>query len=155
MKTSTATSRPCFLALLALTSALAIAALGPTRAADSTGGKPMMHANMMAGCGEMMEQKQATMTTMQAQDTALTALVAAMNAAPAGKKSELMAVIVTSLVEQRAAQNEQTGKMQGKMMAHLMGHMEMGQDSMSSCPMMKGMGDKSMQAHQEPKGDKQ
>jgi Flp pilus assembly protein TadB len=103
----------------------------------------------------MMKQKKAMMTSMQTQDTALAARVAAMNAAIGGRKTELMAAIVTDLVDQRAAQNVQAGKMQEKMTAHMMGHMEMGKESMESCPMMKGMDEKSMNAHREHDGDKQ
>jgi hypothetical protein len=37
--------------------------------------------------------------------------------------------------------NKQMEKMYGEMMKHMMEHMQMGKESMSKCPMMKGMKD--------------
>ena len=156
MKT-TSVSNPRILRCFALAAALAVAAPLFIHAADSTDPKSKMPGKMMAGCGEMMAHKKEMATAQRAQDTVLSTRVVAMNAAPAGQKAELMAAIVTSLVEQRAAQNVQAGKMQEKMMAHMMDHMAMGQDSMKSCPMMKGMDGmdgKSMQAHREQDQEK-
>ena len=149
MKTSTS-SCPRLLPFFALASALAIASPALTYAAETPEGKPPMPDKMMAGCEEMMERKKEMMTAMQAQDTALAAQVAAMNSAPAGKKSELMAAIVTSLVAQRADQNMKAGKMQEKMMSHMMDHMRMGKESMAKCSMMSmgDMDEKSASPHQ-------
>ncbi len=117
MKT-TATSRPRFLPLLALTFALALAVPGLTHAAETPEARSTMHGKMMEGCAGMMEQKQQMLTEMTAHDDALVAQVATMNGAPANRKSELMAAIVTTLVEQRAAHRAQNAKMEKKMMAH-------------------------------------
>ena len=45
------------------------------------------------------------------------------------------------MVEQRIAMNVRMAKMQEEMMQHMMQHMQMGKESMSQCPMMKGMKD--------------
>ena len=56
--------------------------------------KAMDH-KMMAGCEEMMKQKQAMKDDMKAQDAELTAHVARMNAAAPDKKAGLTAEVVT------------------------------------------------------------
>jgi hypothetical protein len=40
-------------------------------------------------------------------------------------------------------------EMEGKMMTHTMQHVQMGKESMSQCPMMKGMDEKSGDAQKE------
>jgi hypothetical protein len=87
----------------------------------------------------MMEQKQKMMAEMKAQDADLTAQVAKMNSAPDNTKLDLLAAVVTHMVEQRSAMNERMDKMQQGMMKHMMEHMQMGQESMKQCPMMMGM----------------
>ena len=94
-------------------------------------------------CQEMKEQKQKMMADMNAQDAELTEHVARMNSAPEDKKLSLIAAVVTRMVEQRTAMNARMAKMQEKMMKHMMEHMQMGKESMSQCPMMKGTDDKS------------
>ncbi len=114
-------------------------------------GKMMMETNMMQRCQAMKEQKEKMMADMKAQDAELTAQVAKMNSAPADNKLDLIAAVVTRMVEQRIAMNERMEKMRGQMMQHMMQHMQMGKESMSQCPMMKGMkemDDKSGDAHQ-------
>lgn len=148
MKT-TAAARNRLLAFSALATALAIASPLFTYAAGTPDGETERPVKMMAGCEDMMERKKEMTTAMQKQDSALTARVVEMNAARSGQRAELLAAIVTDLVAQSAAQNERAGKMQEKMMAHMMGHMEMGKDSMKSCPMMKDMEENSMKAHRE------
>jgi hypothetical protein len=103
---------------------------------------------MMERCREMKEQKQSMMEELKAQDAQLTGQVATMNSAPTDKKVELMAGIVTRMVEQRIARDDRKAKMEEKMMEHMMEHMQqamqMNMDSPSQCPMMKGtMDDKS------------
>lgn len=102
-------------------------------------GKMMMQATMTASCQAMMEQKTEMMADMRAQDAELTVQVATMNSAPEDKKLGLMAAVLTHLVEQRTAMNARKEKMQEEMMQHMMQHMQMGKESMSQCPMMKGM----------------
>ena len=74
-------------------------------------------AEMPAG----MAQKQDMMAKMRAQDTELAELTAQMNAAPADQKVDLMAALLTKMVEQRAGMHA---------------HMEMMQENMLRCTPM-------------------
>jgi len=58
---------------------------------------------------------------------------------PLGAKMSLMAAVITHMVEQRIAMDARKAKMEEKMMKHMMEHMQMGKESISQCPMMKGM----------------
>jgi len=130
---------------LALILALAIWSPVQTRSAEPADGKMMMEGkmmtetNMMQRCQEMKEQKEKMMADMKAQDAELAVQVAKMNSAPENKKLDLMAAVVTQMVEQRTAMNVRKAKMDEEMMKHMMQHMQMGKESMSQCPMMKGM----------------
>lgn len=142
-------TRPKFTLRPSLALVLALAVWHPVRAQPTA---PASAKPMMERCQEMKEQKQKTMAEMKAQDNELTAKVAEMNTAPADKKSDLLAAIVTRMVKQRSAMNEKMGKMQDEMMAHMMEHMQAGKESMAQCPMMKsmgGMGEKSADPHAE------
>jgi hypothetical protein len=123
--------------------ALAIWSPAQSQSAEPAEGKMMMEGKMMERCQAMKEQKEKMMAEMKAQDADLTAQVAKMNSAPADKKLDLIAAVVTRMVEQRTAMNARMAKMQEKMMQHMMQHMQMGKESMSQCPMMKGMDEKS------------
>jgi hypothetical protein len=105
---------------------------------------------MMERCQEMQAQKQKMMAEMKAQDAALTEQVAKMNSAPADKKTDLMAAVLTQMVEQQTAMHARMEKMQTKMMQHMTEHMQMGKDSMAQCPMMKSADDKPVSS---PKAD--
>ena len=132
--------------------AVMIAVHTPTvsSAAEPAEGKEMkMESKMMEKCEEMKKEKQKMQAEMKAQDAELTAAVATMNSAAADKKLDLLAGVVTQLVDQRTAMHVQMAKMEEKMMKHMMGHMEMGKESMSKCPMMKDMNEKSDGAHAE------
>ena len=94
---------------------------------------------MMEQCQEMKEQKTKMKADMKAHDTQLTEQLAAMNRAPEDKKTDLMAAVITGMVEQRITMDARKAKMEEKMMQHMMQHMEMGKESMAKCPMMKGM----------------
>jgi hypothetical protein len=124
---------------LTLALALAIWSPVPVQSAEPAAGKMMMDGKMMERCQEMKAQKQKMMADMKAQDAELTEQVAKMNSAPADKKMSLMAAVITHMVEQRIAMDARMAKMQDEMMQHMMQHMQMGKDSMSQCPMMKGM----------------
>ena len=124
---------------LALALALAIWSPVPARSAEPAAGKMMMDDKMMERCQAMKEQKQKMMEDMKAQDTELTEQVAKMNSAPVDKKMSLMATVVTRMVEQQTAMDARKAKMEEEMMQHMMQHMQMGKESMSQCPMMKGM----------------
>ena len=139
--------------------ALALAIWSPVQAlsAEPAKGKKMMEVKMMERCQEMTEQKQKRMEDMKAQDAQLTEQVAEMNSAPEDKKMSLMAAVITHMVEQRIAMDARKAKMEEEMMKHMMEHMQMGKESMSQCPMMKGikgMDDKSAGAHKEHQQEK-
>ena len=107
----------------------------------------MMEDKMMERCQAMKEQKETMAADMKARDAELTAQVVKMNRAPEDNKLDLTAAAVTQMVEQRTAMNARMAKMQDEMMKHMMQHMQMGKASMAQCPMMKGMDDKSADAH--------
>ena len=99
----------------------------------------MMQGDMKEHCQAMKEQKEQMKAEMKAQDDELAAQVARMNSAPTDKKLDLLAAVVTKMVEQRTARNARMEAMQSDMMTHMMGHMPMGKDSTTMCPMMMGM----------------
>ena len=90
---------------------------------------------MMESCQKMKEQKQKMMEDMKAQNAELTEQLTKMNSASEDKKMSLMAAVITHMVEQRITMDARKAKMEEEMMQH----MQMGQKSMSQCPMMKGM----------------
>jgi mannose-6-phosphate isomerase-like protein (cupin superfamily) len=126
---------------LALALALAIWSPVQARSAEPAEGKNMTEAKMMERCQEMMEQKQKMKEDMKAQDAELTEQLTKMNSAPEDKKMGLMAAVITHMVEQRITMDARKAKMDEEMMQHMMQHMQMGKESMSQCPMMKGMKD--------------
>jgi len=137
---------------LALALTLAIWSPVQARSAEPAEGKNMTEAKMMERCEEMKEQKQKMMEAMKAQDAELTEQLTKMNSAPEDKKMSLMAAVITHMVEQRITMDARKAKMEEEMMKHMMQHMQMGKESISQCPMMKGMKDmdeKSAGAHKE------
>jgi hypothetical protein len=138
---------------LAVAFALAIWSPVQARSAEPAERKDMKEENMMDRCQDMMEQKETMKAEMKAQDAELTEQVANMTSAPEDKKMSLMAAVITRLVEQRIARDEKKAKMEEQMMKHMMQNMPMGKDSLSQCPMMKGMKDMdhtSAAPHKEP-----
>lgn len=93
----------------------------------------------------MMEHRHAMMAEMKAEDDDLIALVAKMNSAPAVEKLDLVAAIVTHLVEQRAAMDARMEKMHGEMMKPMMHHKRMDKKS----------GHSTMNGTEKPSGDAQ
>ena len=91
----------------------------------------------------MMQRNQALMAEMKTQDDELTDLVAKMNKASKDKKVDLLAGIVTRIVEQRATMNQRMMKMQGEMMSTATGNekmkMPMMNDDMKSKPATEPM----------------
>jgi len=137
---------------LALALALVIWSPVQSQSAEPAEGKKMMEGKMMERCQEMKEQKQKMMEAMKAQDAELTEQLTKMNSAPEDKKMSLMAAVITHMVEQRITMDARKAKMEEEMMKHMMQHMQMGKESISQCPMMKGMKDmdeKSAGAHKE------
>ena len=102
----------------------------------------MTESTMMGRCQKMKVQKQKLKEDLKAQDAQLAEQIAKMNSAPEDKKVGLMAAVVTLMAEQRIAMNTRKAKMEEGMMQHTMQHMQMGKESISQCPMMKGMKDK-------------
>ncbi len=139
---------------LVLALALAIWTAVQARSAEAAEGKEMTAAKMMEQCQEMKEQKQKMMEDMKAQDAELTEDVAKMNSAPADKKVDEIAAVVNHMLEQRIAMDARMAKMHEKMMEHMMQHMQMGGESMSQCPMMKGMKDMDEKSKDAPKEQK-
>lgn len=123
---------------LALALALATASSVPVIHAEHEEGKAM-EGKMMKHCKEMKEQKEKLGAEIKAQDADLTEKIAKLNKAPQPEKLEIMAAVLTQMVEQRSAMNARKAKMEENMMKHMMEHMQMGKESMSDCPMMKGM----------------
>ena len=97
----------------------------------------------------MMEHCQEMKKDGKAQDDRLTGQLSEMNRAPEDKKMGLMATVLTNMVEQRITMDARKAKMEEAMMKHMMEHMQMGKESMSQCPMMKGMDENSAGAHKE------
>jgi hypothetical protein len=124
---------------LALALALAIWSPLQARSAEPAEGKMMMEGKMKEQCQQMKEQKQKMKEDMKAQNAELTEQLSQMNSAPDDKKVGLMAAVLTHMVEQRIAMDARMAKMEEEMMQHMMQHMQMGKESMSQCPMMKGM----------------
>lgn len=126
---------------LALALTLALWAPGQAFAAEPADGKATAENQMMAHCEEMKAKKQKMKDDAKAQDAELTEQISKMNSAPEDKKVALMAAVVTHMTEQRIAMDARKAKMEEEMMKHMMQHMQMDKDSMSKCPMMKGMKD--------------
>jgi hypothetical protein len=134
---------------LALALALAIWSPVQVQSAEPAEGKSMTEATMMKRCQELNEQKQKMKEDIKAQDSQLTEQLAEMSRAPKDKKVGLMAAALTHMVEQRIAMDARKEKLEEAMMQHVMQHMQMGKESMSQCPMMKDMDEKSPDAHKE------
>jgi hypothetical protein len=105
----------------------------------------MTGGNMMEQCKAMTEAHQKMQADMKAMDAEFDKLVAEMNAAPADKKVDATAAVVTKMAEQRQMLRDKMEAMQMSMMQHMMANMQMGNGSMAECPMMKGMMDKKEQ----------
>lgn len=136
----------------ALALALALSPVVQAQSPKPAERKMKMEGTMMESCGEIMKQKQTMKEDMKAQDANLTELLARMNRAPEGKKMNLMAAVITHMVEQRISMDARHAMMEEVKMKHMMGHMQMGGESMSKCPMMKVMkstDEKSEDTHKE------
>ena len=91
-------------------------------------------------CKEMMAKPGQMMADMKAIDTQLDQKVAAMNEATGGSRVEAMAAVINELASQRKAMQAKMIAMHSGMTGHMGGATSPQQDSMSECPMMKGMG---------------
>ena len=108
---------------------------GPADGKMMMGGKMMSETNVMPRSQAMPEQKDKMMADMKEQDAQLAGQIAEMNRAPADKKLDLMAAIVTRMAAQRADMNARMETMHEAMVKNT----QMEQGSMSSNPMMQGM----------------
>ena len=129
---------------LALVPALALMLFvwSPVRAAPAGAAEAKMtDAQMMQRCYQLKDEKQKLATDAQSQDADLTIQLSQMNSAPADKKLDLMAAVVTKMAAQRMAMDVRRATMEDEMMKHMMLHMQMGKDSMRDCPMMNDMKD--------------
>jgi hypothetical protein len=124
---------------LALGLIVAIGSPLQARAAEPMAGMTMTADGMKEQCKQMHERKRQMREDMKAQDARLTDQLGEMNRAPDDKKLGLLAALVTNTVEQRIAMDARKADMEDAMMKHMMQHMKMGAESMSHCPMMKGM----------------
>lgn len=143
---------------LALALALTIWVPVQARSAEPAEKKDMTEEKMIERCQAMTEQKQKMKEAMKAQDAELIQQLAKMNSAPDDKKMSVMADVITLMVEQRIIRDARKVKMEEEMMKHMMKDMQMGKDSMSKCPMMKGMEDmdrKSAGPHKEHQEERQ
>lgn len=127
---------------LALALALTLGSLFAGRAVESEAGETMAESKMMQQCEEMKDMKAKMRADMKVHDAQFTEELATMNRASQDKKTDLMAAVVTHMVEHRIEMDALNAKMEDKMMQHMMQHMEMGKDSMGRCPMMKDKRDK-------------
>ncbi len=127
---------------IALAVALTLGSLFAAPAAESEAGEKMSESKGMQRCQEMKEMKAKMRADMKVHDAQFTEELATMNRASQDKKTDLMAAVVTHMVEHRIAMDALNAKMEDKMMQHMMQHMEMGKESMGKCPMMKDKHDK-------------
>ena len=125
------TNRPCTSLVLRTTLALAaVLAIAPpelVQAAERPEPKGMTSGIMMEHCQKMMAQKQQMMDEMAAQDVHLTEQLAKMSAAPPSENVDLIASVVTHLVEERVAMDAKMAAMDEEMMKHVMGALADGQ----------------------------
>ena len=108
--------------------------------ADGSNRGPMMDGKMTEAQQTMMQHHQAMMAEMKTQDAEIATQVAAMNSAPADKKLNMLADIVTRMVAQRKAMNARMGMMQSEMMKCSMQDMSRSASPASKSPAMNGMG---------------
>lgn len=100
-------------------------------------GKPKQMQKMKRDCQEMKARKQKLKQEAKAQYMALSHEVAEMNRADDDEKIELIAKILTRLVEQELTMDAKKSKMEEEMKKHMTAHMRMGGGSMLHCPMMQ------------------
>ncbi len=129
---------------ISLSATLMIGLLAPTQGqpSDSTTGKKSKEATAMTDealavrCEEMRENMRKMMADTKAQDGNLAEQVAKMNAATGAIKVELMAALITQMVERQTAMHERKAVMEKSMAKHMMEHMQMRKGQMMNCPMM-------------------
>ena len=127
-----------FVAGSTLTLVLALVVWSPAlQSAEHPSEHPSMNAKMKS-CQAMTAEKQKLAKDLQAQDAELNRQVARMNRAPANRKMDLMAAIITRLVTQCTVTNARQAKLQEGMIQHVAQHIQMGKESLSQCAVIKG-----------------
>jgi hypothetical protein len=137
----------CCLALVLLLVHASLALAVDDNSTVTTEAQNKAETDMMARCQAMMAEKQKIRAEVKAQDAELQAQTAKMNSAPQDEKLDLLAAVVTQMVEQRIAMQARKARMEEEMMPHMMQHMKTGTGSMTHCPMMQDMDKKSADAH--------
>ena len=99
------------------------------------GGEMMSETNRMPRAQTMPEQREKMMADLKAQDTQLAGQIYEMNHAPADKKLNLMAAIVTQMSAERTAMNARMKAMHETMVENTQAE----QGDSSSDPMTQGM----------------
>ena len=132
---------------LALALALAIWLPAQSPAAEPENAKPMTEEKMKGCCGAIKTQMGKMKADVKAQDDALTEQVAKMNGAPDNKKLAAMAAVITRMAEDRIVMDAKMDILHMAMRQHIMQHMSMSKESIAGCSMMKGMDEKSADAH--------
>lgn len=134
-------------AILALALTLAVSVPTQLGAAEMPSDRPKMGEKMAGQRRGMMEHRTAMLAEMKSEDAELSTLVAAVKAAPADQKVELLTNLVARLVEQRA---EMTKRMEA-MPDGMMPHRAMGDEGKAPTQSMPGMDDKPDEAPKEKK----
>lgn len=124
---------------LALGLTLSLCSPTPARGAEPAASMTLTPSAMGERCEKMKEQKQQMRADMKVHDAKLTKQLVEMNSAPASRKVDLMAALLTHMVEQRIAMDARKATMEDEMMQHMMQHVQMGKDGMAQCPMLKDM----------------
>jgi hypothetical protein len=104
----------------------------------------------MKSCQAMTMQKHKLMEDLKAQDAELTKQVTRMNSAPANRKVDLMAAVITRMVTQRTVMNARQAKLREGMMQHMVQHIQMGKESLAQCSMVTGADKKAPRRREHP-----
>jgi hypothetical protein len=119
--------------------ALAVRPTGHTHRSETADEKNTAADTMTDRCQELQEQKQRLTDDIQAQDAELCAQLAKMNYARKDEKVDAMAAVITYMVEQRIVMDARRTKLERDLLKHAVQHIERAKESMSQCPMMRGM----------------
>ncbi|NQV34620.1 MAG: hypothetical protein HQ515_18145 [Phycisphaeraceae bacterium] len=139
-----------FVAGSTATLVLALAVWSPIlQSAEHPSEHPSKNAKMKS-CQAMTAEKQKLAKDLKAQDSELNRQVARMNRAPANKKVDLMAAIITRLVTQRTVMNARQARLQEGMMQHVAQHIQMGKESLSQCSVIKGAAPQATRRREHP-----
>lgn len=120
--------------VVAVTAMGAAQAQQPPSSAAPAQAKPDMKA-----CQDAMARHSQMMKETEAADARLQQQVKAMQAAKGQARVDAVAQVVSTIVEQRAAERARMMAMHEQMMMHAMSHAGQGAAAMQQCPMMQHM----------------